>query len=632
VRRLLSPISLVVALAAAAALAGTGAAATSEGKVVITPAGPVSYPGRAYRLTLPTKASISSSDVTVLENGQAVDSLFVGLPGSGGGTAGTALLIDASNSMRGAPIVAALDAARTFAAHRNPGQLLAIIAFNSKATTVLPFTNSGAQIKAALANPPKLAEKTHIFDALAQALTLMRNNQIAAGNIVLLSDGRDIGSTETQTAIQTALAKSHVRVFSVGLRSPQYDPKTLSGVATATGGSYAEASSAQALKPIFGRLGSLLANEYLITYRSLIPADKPVKVTVQVNGFPGTASASYKTPALASVGATFHQSFWHKELNSSAVAVLVAFIVVALVVFALWQFIRGPDIALRRRMSQFVHVATEEEARERRAEITALLAQRAERSFGNKRWWQDFVEHVQIAGIGLSPVSLVLWSLVGGLALGVVIAAISGLTWLIIVGIPIGLLAMRAYVNRALHKKRNAFAEQLPDNLDVLASALRAGHSLVGALSVVVIDADEPSKSEFQRVIADEQLGVPLDQALQVTVERMANRDLEQVAIVASLQRDTGGNSAEVLEQVAANVRARMDIRRLVRTLTAQGRMARWIVALLPVFLFCVIFLINRSYLRPLWTKTVGEVAVGLAIVLILIGSYVIKRIIEIKV
>ena len=89
--------------------------------------------------------------------------------------------------------------------------------------------------------------------------------------------------------------------------------------------------------------------------------------------------------------------------------------------------------------------------------------------------------------------------------------------------------AVRALIRRKVDRRRADFSEQLPDNLQVLASALRAGHSLVGALSVVVEDAAEPSQSEFRRVIADEQLGVPLEDALNVVARRMESRDLEQV-------------------------------------------------------------------------------------------------------
>jgi tight adherence protein B len=179
---------------------------------------------------------------------------------------------------------------------------------------------------------------------------------------------------------------------------------------------------------------------------------------------------------------------------------------------------------------------------------------------------------------------------------------------------------------------RNQFAEQLPDNLQVLASALRAGHSLVGALSVVVDDAPEPSRSEFRRVVADEQLGVPLDHSLEVVARRMDNRDLDQVALVATLQRDTGGNTAEVLDRVTDTVRARFELRRLVKTLTAQGRMSRWVVSLLPLGLFTVITLMNPGYLRPLYTHTSGRILLVISVIMIVSGSLVIRRIVNFKV
>jgi tight adherence protein B len=112
----------------------------------------------------------------------------------------------------------------------------------------------------------------------------------------------------------------------------------------------------------------------------------------------------------------------------------------------------------------------------------------------------------------------------------------------------------------------------------------------------------------------------------------MDNRDLEQVALVALLQREAGGNAAEVIDQVATNIRGRMELRRLVRTLTAQGRLARWIVSLLPVALFGAIFLINRDYLKPLWTETFGVIAMIIAAIMVISGSLAIKKIVNIKV
>jgi tight adherence protein B len=166
----------------------------------------------------------------------------------------------------------------------------------------------------------------------------------------------------------------------------------------------------------------------------------------------------------------------------------------------------------------------------------------------------------------------------------------------------------------------------------VLASALRAGHSFVGALSVVAADSSEPSKREFTRVVADEQLGVPLEDSLREVSRRMANNDLEQVALVAELQRQTGGNMAEVLDRVIETIRGRFDLRRLIRTLTAQGRMARWILTLLPVSLALFITLINPSYISPLFTTAGGQIILTVAAVMVISGSIAIKRIVDIKV
>lgn len=627
-----------VTLTAAALALGLGLSALAgdaraAGGPQITIAGPVKFPGRAYILTLPKRTPVTTANVQVTENGAPVDSLFVGLPGAGGTQqAGTVLLLDASNSMRGDPISGAVQAARKFAARRNPGQQLALVTFNDRVGVSLPFTAVPAKITGALSSTPRLREGTRIYDALARGLGLIRESGLAAGSIVLLSDGTDVGSKATKATVLDELRAAHVRVFAVGLRSKQFDRSVLRSLAESTAGSYAEARSAASLTPIFDKLGYKLANEYLITYRSLTGPEKSVDVAVKIAGLPGTARTTYTTPALSSVAATFHRSGWDKVLRSWITAVLVAIAVVALLMLAIRNVARGPDIQLRRRMSQFIHIPSEEEVRRRHAEITELLARRAERSFANRRWWQEFVDDVALADIRTPAATLAVWALLGGLAVGLLVSVILGNPLPIIPGLIVGPLVLRTYVKRELRKKRRAFADQLPDNLEVLASALRAGHSLVGALSVVVADAAEPSKSEFQRVIADEQLGVPLDECLQVTVKRMDNRDLEQVAVVAALQRDTGGNSAEVLDRVAENVRARMEIRRLIRTLTAQGRMARWIVSMLPVFLVVAIILLNRDYISPLWTTTVGVVASIIAAILVLTGSYVIKRIIEIKV
>ena len=240
------------------------------------------------------------------------------------------------------------------------------------------------------------------------------------------------------------------------------------------------------------------------------------------------------------------------------------------------------------------------------------------------------MDKVELADMQISPQRILLFTVAGTLLAALLLFLVAGvLGALVALAVP---LISRALVNRRLAKKRRAFADQLPDNLEVIASALRAGHTLVGALSVVVEDAAEPSRTEFRRVVADEQLGIPLEDSIGSVVRRMDNLDLDQVALVAALQRQTGGSAAEVLDRVTDTVRERAELRRLISSLTAQGRLSRWILSFLPVFLLVAIGLINPGYISPLFTEALGRMMLILAGVMIVIGSLVIRKIVDIKV
>jgi tight adherence protein B len=548
------------------------------------------------------------------------------------GEFGVVLVIDASRSMRGDAIAAAVRAAKAFAAQRNESQQVAVVAFNDRPIVVLPFTGSQADIDAALATEPALAVKTHLYDAVDLGLTLLERAEITAGSLVVLSDGADTGSRAKVEAVIERARSAHVRIFSVGLRSHQFRPEPLKSLAAGSGGDYSDAASAGELTSIFDQLGSKLANEYVVQYRSPARPGQDVHVSVRLEGFDEIGIAEYTAPALGrDAAAAFHRSFAERFWASTGGMVATVAFAAGLVALALMTMLRPRRRSLRKRMSEFVSVALASDGKDGRAPGELVLASKTEETLGRTRWWTRFTQKLELAEIRTSAAHIVL-----GTAVGTIIAM-----WLLYqiggspIFAPLALLVpliVRALINRKVERKRQQFADQLPDNLQVLASALRAGHSLVGALSVVVDDCAEPSKSEFGRVVADEQLGISLETAFQTVADRMANRDLEQVALVAALQRDTGGNTAEVLDRVAETVRGRFELRRLVKTLTTQGRMSRWVVSLLPVGLLILITLINPAYMKPLYVHPIGRVLLVVAGLMIVAGSLVIKRIINIKV
>ena len=619
--------TLLAALAAALACASTAAAQDS---VRLNQVGGARFPDRSYVLTLPDGMYLDEGRVDVRENGELVDQIsIVPADDAAANQFGVVLVVDASNSMRGKPIEDAVAAARAYAERRNENQQVAIVAFNSETDVLLSFTTDAKAIDAALDDEPPLARGTRIYDGIATALRLLREARIAAGSIIVLSDGSDTGSDVTPAAAAEQARDAHVRIFSVGLRSRSFKPKPLEELATAARGGYSEAASSADLEPIFDELGARLASEYLLRYRSTASPKTDIHVAVTIEGLEGLAKAEYTTPALPDdARPPFHRSlaerFWRSPGGMLATGVGAAL----LIALALLMLVRPRARTLRRRMAEFVSLAVPE-ADSRDNERAPMLAS-AERSFGRLRWWVRFKEELELAEIQSPAAYIVVATLSATLLAVLILFMIAGLliAW-IGLGVP---FVVRAVIRRKLERKRDAFADQLPDNLQVLSSALRAGHGLVGALSVVVEDSAEPSQSEFRRVIADEQLGVPLEEAFGAVARRMASRDLEQVAVVAGLQRETGGNTAEVLDRVAETVRSRFELRRLVKTLTTQGRMSRWVVSLLPVGLLVLISLINPEYMRPLYTQPLGRVLLVAAGIMVVAGSLVIKRIINIKV
>jgi tight adherence protein B len=277
-------------------------------------------------------------------------------------------------------------------------------------------------------------------------------------------------------------------------------------------------------------------------------------------------------------------------------------------------------------MAQYVTVPSEEDSRLRRAEVAQMLSDTAQRTVGGQRWWQRFETDVELGGFGLSALAIAGWAIVGGIAASIVAALVLQSLWGLLVGLAAPLVA-RYVVSRRVRKMRKAFEEQLADNLDVLAGAMRTGHSTMGALSVMGDSASEPSKTEFRRVLQDEQLGVPLDDALMVMARRMESKDSEQIALVMRLQREAGGNTAEVLDRVAEVIRGRMELRRLVDVLTAQARISRWILTLLPVGVLLMLVMSGGDYLEPMLSSTVGRIALVFGALLVLIGSFWIKQI-----
>lgn len=203
------------------------------------------------------------------------------------------------------------------------------------------------------------------------------------------------------------------------------------------------------------------------------------------------------------------------------------------------------------------------------------------------------------------------------------------------IALPMGMiLAVLPLVWLLFRRRRRfrQFAKQMPDALELISRALRAGHSLASGISLVSDEMRPPINKEFNRVFEEQNLGIPLETSLDNLTDRIPNLDLRFFATAVILQRQTGGDLAEILDKIGYLVRERFKIWGQVQALTGEGRLSGIVLLALPPVLFLAVYRLNPDYVTPLFTDPMGRQMLAGAVVLQLLGAIVIKKIINIKV
>lgn len=192
--------------------------------------------------------------------------------------------------------------------------------------------------------------------------------------------------------------------------------------------------------------------------------------------------------------------------------------------------------------------------------------------------------------------------------------------------------APRAYVGLRRGRRLKDFNEQLGDTINLMVNSIRAGYSILQAMRAVSEEMAPPISEEFGRVVQEVQLGIPLEDALAHMLRRVPSEDLDMMITAINIQREVGGNLAEVLESISFTIRERIRIKGEIKALTAQSRISGYMVALVPVVLAVVIYLINPDFMGLLFEHTCGHIMLGVAVVGIGVGFFVISKVVDIDV
>jgi tight adherence protein B len=246
--------------------------------------------------------------------------------------------------------------------------------------------------------------------------------------------------------------------------------------------------------------------------------------------------------------------------------------------------------------------------------------------------FQDFDLMMEQAGMkGHLP--LFLMASVGlPIALGLATLAVTRLWPAALIAALLGAMLPYAVVRRRRTKRLYAFEEHLPEAIDLLSRAIRAGHPLTSGLKMVADETKEPISGEFRRTHEENRFGLPFEDALLAMADRVSIIDMRILTTAILIQREVGGNLAEVLDNLANVIRVRFTIRRQLRVYTAQGRFSGYVLAALPIAVGFAIYSLNPPYITLLFTDPMGKLLVLMAVIFQIVGFLWIRKIVNIEI
>jgi len=594
-------------------------------------------------------SALDPTQLVVTENGTPVDNVEVEPIRSSQVPVGVVLVIDTSGSMKGAPLDAAKAAAKAFVAQKRPEDFVALVSFSDSVIVQTTFTTSATTLNQRI-DGLEAKGSTAFYDGVAQAADLYQGaTSTLRKNMIVLTDGADTASTATLQDALDAVQQQDVRVFGVALESPDFKPEALQQVVDASSGLYLSTPDPGQLTGLYGQIQRELNNTLVVRFSSSVSEPGPVQFGVSYGGtlssdqtidVPGYVTTTTFGAATTTTFAQAPPSVVVSNLPFTSGALILFSTAAIGATAALFLYIllgggREEDSAFMRRLQAYGRRSGPREESRSFLDRIPLL----------RRFTQAAEQQVRRRGL-LSGVNAALEQGNIPLAAGEAIAAafgISGIVGLIaavffggwiagVVAFVLMITLVFAVINWAGSREKKRFENQLPDTLTLISTSLRAGYSLLQAVEAVAAEAPNPTAREFGRALAEARLGRPVTEALDGIVTRVQSQDFRWAVMAIEIQREVGGNLAEVLQTVADTMLARNRLRGEIKALTAEGRISAYVLGALPFVMALFIWTTNRSYLQPLLTNTFGQISIGVGLLLMAAGVVWLRKIVNIEV
>ncbi len=565
----------------------------------------------------------------LLENGKPVEGFRAENVGA---NASVALLIDRSQSMRGRSLDDAIAAAQQFLLTKPAGDSVSVIGFGSHADQLTGFGASPIDADQALRVLDVDSKPgTALYDAVALAASSLQY-RAGAHVILVLTDGKDVSSLESLDGAIAAAHRARATVYTVGIESAQFTPDALQTISAETGGTYRGGSSRE-LVNLYRQLAAELSRTWHVSY---LTAQRPGDSFDLSAALPGQGAATHvtKLEGASPVSVTSKPALPSSAFTTTGTLVLALGVglLVMVAIRLVFRKSRAEEMT-RRILPHLGQDAKRRQTKEKkgRSSVFRGLFNATEHVLGRTKQWAALGRLLERGDVPLKTVEFVYVIFGSGLALGFLFSLV-GLHGIVLVLVfAVGGLIPVGYVWRRARQRLVAFDEQLPDLLMSVAASLKAGHSFKQGIQTIVEEAKDPARKEFQRVLAETSLGRPIDDALADMAHRLGSSNFSFIVTAVTIQNQVGGSLAGLFDMVADTVRQRQSFARKIKALTAMGRASAYVLIALPIFLALLLTMINHKYMAPLFTTSSGQKLCALGLVMMGIGSTILRKIVNFK-
>lgn len=563
------------------------------------------------------------------------------------------LVLDVSGSMGVDGMAGARSAALAYARALPPDVRVGLITFNDNPHPLLAPTLNRKALAHVL-DGVTAGGGTSLYDAVQRATNTANNLPVGADRrLLILSDGADTSSKASLSDAIAELKQANLPADVVAFHLPG-NHAALSQIAAASGGKVLPANSAAELSSAFNSAAQAFRQQVLVTVQ--VPdslALRAVSITTSMNAGSESVSAShtFALPA-ATQGATTRPGLSvthvvgkisHTQLYvilgiSFAGLLFAALIALFLPLLNAERNRKQARLAEvhRYRMVELVGTPMAGPALAAPVQQQTVIAERAlqivDKTVRARGQRERLINELDRSGLRMRPEEWAVIQLsavvVGAALVAVLMSSPLGLLF----GAVVGFGACRWFISFRIRRRLQAFEDQLPDTLQLLAGSLRSGFSMSQALTGIVREGTEPTAGEFSRALTEVRIGAELEDALDNVASRMRSEDLGLVVMAIRISREVGGNLAEVIQNTVLTMRERAQLRGTVRVLSAEGRISAKILIALPFLLGGFLLLFKRGYLNPLVTTGVGIGLLIGGVILLTVGAIWLNRLVKIEV